>query len=1155
MIKWLYPLLLHIVFIYATPAFSQKLSYPNTLLWRITGKQLKAPSYLFGTMHLQDKRLFNFGDSLYRGLESVEGFAVEIDFKEYLDSLFTNGIKEAQDEMLATQRIKLDKNKLDKSSDSIFKKLGIDRNNLTKKDLKKIRDYRVNKLLKQGEMKTIVDGYLFGLALRQNKWIGGIEDVSDQLNLMDELGSELTPEKVLAPESTMRKGLEQMIQAYLNQDLEGIDAMINGYGAEVRDVLLIRRNIKMARRMDSLTNIRTMFFAVGAAHLPGDSGIISLLRNRGFTVEPVYSSQKIAADQYAKKLQEVPWYKVQDENNLYTIEMPGNPSQFSEFGDAIKMKMFFDITTMTFYMTSQTIGKYSSSKEFAEVFKKMAENMGASTRHLSLKDVSRKDVHGREANFEKESIGFRVQLLQKNNSLFVLIAGSVNEKNLVSEDVDRFFSSFTANNVVPENKEWVQFSVPEKAFSIKLPGTPKRNPTINKQAEGSSWNFTSYDYVDNATGLYYLIQVRDLKEGLFLNGDSAYFHAYVTDTKQRMDTVLKVEPVVYKSFPAFYFDALYNKNIVYKTFHVARGNRVYLLLVGGSVKEIPEAETLFNSLVLEDYAATEWKTYSAAGFSTSAPAAFKKMEEEKEEDSKEVEREQFVAYAPNEAISYHVFKEAFPSLYWINNDSSFFAEKERAYLADTDSIIEKRIVYNGTLKSLDMIIQKPDNNNRQKVRLLVNGDSLYTLMAFIPSQYISNSKYQMFFDNFRVNAEKTPTIYNSKADQLLKALNAKDSALFAKAADVFNSIVFTKQDLPFLQKTLLEIYPDSILPYTIHSKSREAIKNIADTSTIRFVAENYATLKAEKERLKYQLLQVLAENKTTRSFNLIKNLVTSGAPAAGESYGLANALLDSAELVAAIYPELLPLCSDSIFSDAVARITWVLLDSGLLKRNQLIQHEKEFIKQAGLKYANAKLKNEEDGWSYYNWIKLLQRLNTEESNSLLKKLAASASLYVSYDAIEALLKNGQTISPIDLNKLAADKYFRIELFTLLKHLGYLKLFPTKFLTQKSMAESELFTIASDEYEPSKIEFVGERTALYMGVKAKFYLFKVQYNFDDGSKESYLSVAGPYSLTSKEISIDREATGLLSEEYNTRKIDQQLKSYLVGLERYAKEDNQ
>ena len=251
-------------FVFISPA-QQKL--PNSLLWRISGHGLTKPSYLYGTMHLQDKRLFNFGDSLYSALENAEGFAIEVDFKEYIDSLFLKGVHQAEDEFLSKQKVTIDKKKLNKSADSLFKKFGIDKNKVTKKDLKKIRDYRLTKFLQQGEMPTIVDGYLFGLALRQGKWMGGIEDVSDQLNLYVELGSELTADKVLETDASMGKGLEQMIQMYVKQDLESINRYVNGYDAGLRDALLIRRNVKMARRMDSLSAIRTMVFAVGAAHL------------------------------------------------------------------------------------------------------------------------------------------------------------------------------------------------------------------------------------------------------------------------------------------------------------------------------------------------------------------------------------------------------------------------------------------------------------------------------------------------------------------------------------------------------------------------------------------------------------------------------------------------------------------------------------------------------------------------------------------------------------------------------------------------------------------------------------------------------------------------------------------------------------------------
>src|SRR6187402_3369857 len=50
----------------------------NSLLWEISGNNLNAPSYLFGTMHVKDKRAFQFHDSLMIKLKSCQTFAGEL---------------------------------------------------------------------------------------------------------------------------------------------------------------------------------------------------------------------------------------------------------------------------------------------------------------------------------------------------------------------------------------------------------------------------------------------------------------------------------------------------------------------------------------------------------------------------------------------------------------------------------------------------------------------------------------------------------------------------------------------------------------------------------------------------------------------------------------------------------------------------------------------------------------------------------------------------------------------------------------------------------------------------------------------------------------------------------------------------------------------
>jgi uncharacterized protein YbaP (TraB family) len=82
-----------------------------------------------------------------------------------------------------------------------------------------------------------------------------------------------------------------MLMLYRAKDLMGMASMFEnteeGWGKYEED-LLIRRNKAWISRIAEQTKIEQTFFAVGAGHLGGEQGVISLLRKAGFTVEPVY---------------------------------------------------------------------------------------------------------------------------------------------------------------------------------------------------------------------------------------------------------------------------------------------------------------------------------------------------------------------------------------------------------------------------------------------------------------------------------------------------------------------------------------------------------------------------------------------------------------------------------------------------------------------------------------------------------------------------------------------------------------------------------------------------------------------------------------------------------------------------------------------------
>jgi uncharacterized protein len=56
---------------------------------------------------------------------------------------------------------------------------------------------------------------------------------------------------------------------------------------DYRKLMIYDRNIIMANRMVGLSEENSCFFAIGAAHLPGQKGVMALLKRQGYKIVPV----------------------------------------------------------------------------------------------------------------------------------------------------------------------------------------------------------------------------------------------------------------------------------------------------------------------------------------------------------------------------------------------------------------------------------------------------------------------------------------------------------------------------------------------------------------------------------------------------------------------------------------------------------------------------------------------------------------------------------------------------------------------------------------------------------------------------------------------------------------------------------------------------
>ncbi|MGC4037345.1 MAG: TraB/GumN family protein [Chitinophagaceae bacterium] len=1150
-----------LLFVCASAQTVQSGQWPKTLLWRITGNGLSKPSYLYGTMHLEDKRLFYFGDSLYRSLEQVEGFTMEVNLREAIDSILNKTFQKSEEEFLNRD------GKRDRLKDTKKKKVLVDSlfsnvkkgDKESKRQLEKMRREQVDNVMRM-DMPTFVDAYLYGIAKRQRKIIGAVEDVQDQLGLLDELGNKLDTSDFLATDEKLRFTMEDMAKSYMAQDLNRIeDFSKRGMPEQLQDKMFRQRNIKMARRMDSLSHIHSFFFAVGAGHLPGDSGVINLLKRNGFTVEPVYSSNRVSPEKYAAKLEVLPWQTVTGQNNLYHVDMPEQATDFNLFGELVKMKVDIDITTMTYYMVGQTLFNRDSSK-LEDAFKAMAENMG-DPYPTNITTIRKDSLDGVEGVINSIYGSYKLQLWRYANVLYMVMAGNEKKQTLFSGDIDRYFKSFTINKNAIQQKQqtaWSNFTSGEKAFSVSFPGKAKQNKTYEKNSGNSDWNVIVYDCVDINAGLYYMVQIRDIKPGYFLDGDSSFFEQIKSNMARVLKDTTKNEQFLLKGFPAMRFDGHSKEgDIFYKTMAITRGNRIYMLHTFGSsgASKEDDAKQFFESFRIMDYKHPEIsKQYSEdESFYSSVAYPFTKIKKDTlEEDDDTPVKKKFVSYNPNEAISYQVFVDPISPYKWYDNDSDLYSISKYQY---RDSTISIRQTTNGKLKGIERLIYLHSNNNRKIVREFLNGDTLYTLLSFIPSQYINDDRHRKFFDDFTVtNEQKTTSVFENKAEKLLSAVNSKDTATFRKAKAVIDDVSFSKNNLPLLHSALLKTYLDDSIGYGVSRTIENAISRMADSSTIDFVRMNY---EGTDDKIKRKLLRLLAENKTKYSYDLFKKLLIENPPAIADVYyDFTYRISDSMELAQSLYPEYLKLSGNKYLWDGVVYNTNRLLDSNKIAMNIISPYKNNFQHSADTVLKSLRKTNDEyEGGEYTDLVELLGKFNDTRSNQLLQQFQKMKNKDLKKAAVIALLKNNQTADVAEINKLAEDKSTRTDFYDELKKIKKEKSFPLKYLTQRYFAESEMYSAGTeDDDEPSSIEYKSERVINFNGSKQKFYLYKIVYGEDSDEQTSYLGVAGPYSISdNRNIKTSVSISGLYYDKtFSAESLNELFNSFIAEREKLMKE---
>jgi uncharacterized protein len=262
----------------------------KTLLWEIKGKRVKSPSYLFGTMHLIPKHQFYFPESIQQKVLNSDQLVMEIGgLSEQLSAAKYMMLKEGSvfDLFSPVQ--------LDSLFHYIQEELGMDEPTVRKR-YSRIKPLALLQLITQNTFGESPESYELRLELLANQngiKVAGLETVEEQVAIFDQMTLEDQVAMVMTGISNTEESTNEsrkLIELYLSQDIDAMARLLSegGFGdAAFEAHILTNRNQKWIPLIQKLIRKDACFIAVGAAHLGGPEGVVQLLRNAGYSVEPV----------------------------------------------------------------------------------------------------------------------------------------------------------------------------------------------------------------------------------------------------------------------------------------------------------------------------------------------------------------------------------------------------------------------------------------------------------------------------------------------------------------------------------------------------------------------------------------------------------------------------------------------------------------------------------------------------------------------------------------------------------------------------------------------------------------------------------------------------------------------------------------------------
>lgn len=273
------------------------------LLWKVSGNGLARPSYIMGTYHFAPASMIDKIPGMQQALEGCDVVFGEIDNEEMMsqDAQMKMGMAmvappdSTLDKLFTPEQYAIVEDVFNKyfggmgvtlSQMNMLKPSAISVQMQAMQAVKYFPNFNVNEQIDMGVQNR---------ANEMGRPSEGLETIQEQIDLL--FNAPLTEQAEGLLEACKKDDYfvvqsSALVEAYMAQDLDKIkdiiaDPEIGGDNPEELDALIYDRNRNWVPKLMAIMPERACLVCVGAGHLVGDQGVLQLLRDEGYIVEPM----------------------------------------------------------------------------------------------------------------------------------------------------------------------------------------------------------------------------------------------------------------------------------------------------------------------------------------------------------------------------------------------------------------------------------------------------------------------------------------------------------------------------------------------------------------------------------------------------------------------------------------------------------------------------------------------------------------------------------------------------------------------------------------------------------------------------------------------------------------------------------------------------